>query len=364
MCHIACIIISCILFLLIVVLPLVLYIVSAWPAPPVHFIRSEQEGKVPADWKGMPVDAKSRFMNLKFPFYQNWFQILGWLPSHAAVLIKNRSKTFPVHTHIDDAFLKADNTLIWLGHASFFMRINGINLLIDPQFYNAGPYRRHTENPIAPTFFKNIDYLLLSHDHNDHADVKSLQQLCAQNPSMIIITGLGMDKWIKEKVSASVIIHTMGWYDVYEACCIDIAFIPSRHYTRRPDTSFNKQLWGGFIIQSIEENSRAIYFAGDSGYDEKLFTDIKELYAPSVAMFGIGAYKPYYFMHPNHIGPKEALKAFEDCGADVMIPMHYSTFFLGNEMAEEPLDTLKGLQTNQHICITQPGETIQLKQWI
>ena len=64
------------------------------------------------------------------------------------------------------------------------------------------------------------------------------------------------------------------------------------------------------------------------------------------------------------MGPAEALQGFKDCGADVMIPMHYSTFFLGNEMAEEPLAMLKALQGDAQTCITQPGETIQLKQWI
>jgi L-ascorbate metabolism protein UlaG (beta-lactamase superfamily) len=159
-------------------------------------------------------------------------------------------------------------------------------------------------------------------------------------------------------------IHTMGWYDIYKTKALDISFTPSRHYCRRPDTPFNEQLWGGFIIQSATPGSKAVYFGGDSGYDNKLFTDIKELYAPSVAMLGIGAFKPYYFMHPNHTGPAEALQAFKDCGAAVMIPMHYATFFLGNEMAEEPLATLKELQREEQICITQPGETIQLKPWI
>jgi len=360
----SCFYIFLLLFFLIIAVLLVLYLVSARPAPPIHYVRSEREGRLPANWKGMPVDAKNRFMNLRFPFYQNWFQIIEWMPSNAISLIKNRGKIFPVKKHTDDAFLQANDTLIWLGHASFFMRIHGINLLIDPHFSNVTFYKRHTDNPIPPGYFKGINYLLLSHDHNDHADIESLQQLCDHNTSMIIITVLGMEKFLRKKLSPDVTIHTMGWYDIFETKELDIYFTPSRHYCRRPDTQFNKQLWGGFIIQTTIPGSRAIYFGGDSGYDKKLFDDIKELYAPAIAMLGIGAFRPYYFMHPNHMGPAEALQAFKDCDADVMIPMHYSTFFLGNEMAEEPLDILKALQEDEQICITQAGEIIQLKQWI
>lgn len=358
----------CIIFstVLIIIAGLLLaYILSPKPALPIHFIKNENPGKLPADWKGTPVDAKNRFMNVSFPFYQDYVQIIIWLlSSHIFSVIKNVGKKFPVKPHADNSFLQKNNALIWLGHASFFISVNGVNMLIDPHFHNTSVYKRRTANPIPPEYFANIDCLLLSHDHADHADIKSLQQIFKQNPSITVFTGMGMEKLLKPIAKETVTIHTMGWYDTYRFREFDISFIPSRHYAKRWNNKFNENLWGGFIIQSLQQNSRAIYFAGDSGYDEALFKNVKQLFSPSVAMLGIGAFKPHYFMYPNHVGPEEALKAFKDIGASVMIPMHYSTFCLGSEMAEEPLDLLKKLQTDENICITIPGETTELNEWL
>jgi L-ascorbate metabolism protein UlaG (beta-lactamase superfamily) len=357
-----CIIFICVLFILALLLA---YICSPKPALPVHFIKNENLGKRPADWKGTPVDAKKRFMNVSFPFYQDYIQIIIWIfSSHIFSIIRNAGKTFPVKQHLDDSFLQKNNTLIWLGHASFFISINGVNMLIDPHFHNTSVYKRRTANPIPPEYFTNIDCLLLSHDHADHADIKSLQQIFKQNPSITVITGLGMEKFLKPFTPETVNIHTMGWYDTYRFRGFDLSFIPSRHYAKRWNNKFNENLWGGFIIQSLQPGSRTIYFAGDSGYDEVLFKDVQQLFSPSVAVLGIGAFKPHYFMCPNHMGSKEALQAFKDTSASVMIPMHYSTFCLGSEMAEEPLDLLKKLKTDENICITIPGETTELNEWL
>ena len=349
----------------IVLLLLIAFVRSPKPALPRQYIPNARAGRLPADWRGTPVDKKNRFINERFLFYQDYIQIAFWaLFSNLPSLIKNGQKKFPVKCHTDKSFLQNNNTLIWLGHASFFMRINGVNILIDPHFNNVPFYKRHTDNPIPPDFFTGIDCLLLSHDHNDHADIKSLQQIFDQNPSITVFTGLGMEKLLRPIAQSTINIYTLGWYDTCSFKGLDISFIPSRHYAHRLHNKFNENLWGGFIIQIQQPQSRAIYFAGDSGYDGALFKTVQQLFSPSVAMLGIGAFKPYYFMYPNHIGPAEALKAFKDTGASLMIPMHYSTFFLGSEMADEPLDLLKQLQSNENICITMPGETTDLQNWL
>src|SRR5215831_3447512 len=171
----------------IVLVLLIAFIASPKPALPRKFVKNEHPGKLPAGWQGTPVDQKNRFMNETFLFYQDYIQIAFWaLFSNLPSLIKNAGKKFPVESHADRSFLQKNNTLIWLGHASFFMRINGVNILIDPHFNNVPFYKRHTDNPIPPDFFTGIDCLLLSHDHNDHADIKSLQQIFDQNPSITV----------------------------------------------------------------------------------------------------------------------------------------------------------------------------------
>lgn len=55
----------------------------------------------------------------------------------------------------------------------------------------------------------------------------------------------------------------------------------------------------------IQNASRRIYFAGDSGYSNH-FSDIKsKLGSPDIAFLGIGAYEPRWFMKPVHMNPIE-----------------------------------------------------------
>ncbi len=67
------------------------------------------------------------------------------------------------------------------------------------------------------------------------------------------------------------------------------------------------------------------------------FREIPDLFgAPDYALLGIGAYKPRWFMRPNHISPYESLTAAEEMHAGLTIPMHYGTFDLSDEPLHDP----------------------------
>lgn len=81
----------------------------------------------------------------------------------------------------------------------------------------------------------------------------------------------------------------------------------------------------------------------DSGYGQH-FTDIGNVYDIDIAMIGIGAYEPQWFMHTAHTGPAEAVKAFEDLRAKQWIPMHYGTF----DLSDEPIFYPEQILREQH----------------
>lgn len=340
------------------------WLTSPRPARPVLHRRMKPGKKysAPADWEGTPVDKKGRFVNAEFPFYQNYLEILVWLPGHIVNLIRNRRRIFPV-TRLKSANpLDENNVLIWLGHASFFLRVNNTSILIDPHFYNAAIYKRHTGNPVDPALFRNINYILISHDHADHCDKKSIQLLSRNNPGATFLSGLNMEKLIRPFTKGPIKILTADWYQAFDLKgSVEIYFVPCRHYSKRIFNAFNCRLWGGFVIRyrQASGNYQTIYYGGDSGYGRH-FKDIGKMFKPGIAILPIGSYMPRWFMKPNHMSPKEALQAFEDCGAGRMIPMHYGTFNLSSEDMGTPRKVLLQFKEGKNIADTNPGDIIRI----
>lgn len=342
--------------------------ISAWTAgkrsagsvTPVSFITpaSSKRYVAPPGWKGIPLNGKGSFMNYEYPFYRNYRALLKWIPGHARNLLRNRHIKFPVHYLRSSAGLEENDTIIWLGHASFFLRINNASILIDPHFYNTVMYKRHSDNPVPPALFQNIQYILLSHDHADHCDKRSLRLLIENNPQAIILGGLHMDKLVRSFTTQNVHTITADWYEEFALHnLIKIYFVPSRHYCARIGKKFNGRLWGGFVIKYKHSSGhiKTIYYGGDSGYGNH-FKDIKELFKPDIAILPIGSYLPRWFMQPNHMSPEEALLAFEDCGARYMIPMHYGTFNLSNEDMDEPGRALTKHSASKNLLQLIAGE--------
>ena len=229
--------------------------------------------------------------------------------------------------------------ILWLGHASYFIRLNGVNILTDPIFGNPPLVSRFVEVPSPLEKLAAVDYILLSHDHRDHTDETTLRAVTKKFPDATILAGLRMDDILNEWKTPSNRLMTAGWYQEFRTGNdrVKFFFLPVRHWSRRGFLDTNYRLWGGFIIQS---DKATIYFAGDSGYGRH-YRETAELF-PKIDYFliGIGAYEPRWFMEPNHNTPAEALRAFQDAGARVLIPMHYGTFDLSDEPPSWPLKTL------------------------
>jgi len=80
--------------------------------------------------------------------------------------------------------LKDETRLIWFGHSTFLLQIDGKNILIDPVFSQSaspyswfGPKRFSTTLPIKVKNIPKIDAVIISHDHYDHLDYDSILKI-------------------------------------------------------------------------------------------------------------------------------------------------------------------------------------------
>lgn len=312
------------------------------------FIKNHKLGVIKDNlsWKGNHLNSKNQFENLEHPFHPNWFDVLKWkLQSNKFYEVKKKTKKINSGVVCDTSFISdKSDVIIWLGHASFFIRINGINIITDPVFNSPNIFlRRKVKMPFEISNLPKIDYILISHDHRDHLDKKTIKQIIHKGENIKVLVGLRMGQWFMNNVKGSKYkLEEAGWYQQYTTDIneVKIYFLPARHWSKRGLFDTNQRLWGSFIISTPK---KTIYFGGDSGFGNH-FKEIGSLFNQiDIAILGIGAYLPEWFMSPNHMSPNDALRAAKEMGAKAILPMHYGTFDLSDEPLYEPINCLEQL---------------------
>ena len=230
----------------------------------------------------------------------------------------------------------------FVNHSTFLIQLDGLNILTDPIWSKrASPLRligpaRVREPGVRFSDLPEIHFVLLSHNHYDHLDVETLKAISRRfDPVVLVAVG---DKQLVESTGLKRVHEFDWWEEIQIHSGFKITFTPAQHFAARSLFDRQSSLWGGYMIQNAE---RRIYFGGDSGYSCH-FSDIKrKLGAPDIAMLGIGAYEPRWFMKPMHMNPAEAVKAHIDIGARQSIGMHFGTFHMSAESIDQPLTELK-----------------------
>ncbi len=328
------------------------------------YVKNENLETVRAGWKGVPVDEKGRFVNHEYPFLPKTRELLKWqLSANPFKEVKqNDSERLRV---LDPAeFLNGSRDgILWLGHASIYIRLSGKTILIDPVFGEPSIIRKFVEFPNPIEKIKQLDYVLVTHDHRDHCDETSLRQIAQKFPNAKFLGGLEMRDLFDEWKTDSNIVQNAGWYQQFDLAEEDlkITFVPVRHWSRRGLTDTNKRLWGGYVIQSGDTK---IYHGGDSGFGSH-YKELAETFGGiDYFIIGIGAYEPRWFMEANHNNPADAVKAFQDANAKTLIPMHFGTFDLSDEPPGQPLKLLKEeaekASIGDKIKVLQINESVEL----
>lgn len=232
----------------------------------------------------------------------------------------------------------------YIGHASFLVQTAGRNILLDPVWsQRASPFRligpkRVNDPGIAFAALPPIDFVLVSHGHYDHLDVRTLSRIAAVHRARVI-TPLGNDV-VMRNFDRTIAAEAYDWGDRVDiGGGMAVTLVAARHWSARNLSDRNMMLWASFVI---ETPGGRIYFVADSGYgDGRYFRAAGERYGPfKLAILPIGAYEPRWFMRDHHMNPAEAVQALSDCGGELALAHHHGTFQLTDESIDAPLRAL------------------------
>ena len=336
------------------------------------FMNQAQFGKAPSGERLKRIEHSLNFRN-------GQFQNLNFTPTFAEDVSKFEmirdgifkiskrkapSVSLPsVKTNLFDLDPQKD-LLVWFGHSSYFMQIDGKKILVDPVFSgSASPFSFMVKSfkgsdVYSSEDFPPIDYLIISHDHWDHLDYKTVVELKPKVGK--IITGLGtaahLEYWGFDPKS----IVELDWN---EASVLDLGFkitaTPGRHFTGRTFKR-NQTIWCSFVFQSP---SKKIFIGGDSGYDTH-FEKIGAEHGPfDLALLECGQYnKSWKYIH---MMPEQTVQAAIDLKAKTMMPVHWAKFALSLHAWDEPIQRVTKEAHRLEVPIIHPmiGELVDLSNF-
>lgn len=219
-----------------------------------------------------------------------------------------------------------------LGHSTFFIYINGIKILTDPFLYpHIFGIKRKTP-ALRPELLPPFDYILVSHAHYDHLDLRTLRKL--NKTAKLIVPEYTLN--VVNKLRFKEIVELKHW-ESFEEKEIEIVSLPVQHNKGRsllyPNTETSSYL--------IKMENTTLYFAGDTGYFEG-FKEYGRKFSIDFAFLPIGGYEPNWLLRKIHISPEETVEAFLDLKASYLIPIHFGTFHTISAFIEKehPVDKL------------------------
>jgi L-ascorbate metabolism protein UlaG (beta-lactamase superfamily) len=273
-------------------------------------------------------------------------------PKHPIPSMKPDLKHLPIH----------DDILIWFGHSSYFMQLNGKRFLIDPVFSNyASPVPNINKsfpgtNLYSAEEIPKIDFLLITHDHYDHLDYKTVKAL--KEKTNMVICGLGVGSHLRRWGYQPTKIVEKNWNETFQFDDqLSIHTAPARHFSGRSNKR-NNTLWLSFIVQTPKFK---IFFGGDGGYDTH-FKEIGDRFdGVDFAVLENGQYNLAW--RNIHSLPDEVLQEAKDLNAKRVLPGHSCKYALSIHPWDEPLNQITELNKNNKIPLVTPliGELVYLR---
>lgn len=323
--------------------------------------------------------------------------------------VPDRSELVQVQK-IDFAYPDPGFKVTWIGHASFLLQTStpagasrGLNILCDPLFSERtspvtflGPKRY---NPAPCTIHElldniEVDLILISHNHYDHADAQTLKAIYANRKDKVhILVGLHSSRWLVGHGISRSCITEVDWWDQFEVQVEDVGSVkitctPSQHFSGRSPFDRDYDLWCSFAIEELQGDHKKLYFSGDTAYrgisDPNLTHEEEESHAacPAFKQIGdalgpfdlsllpIGLCEPRVFMSPVHANPWDSIHIHKDVKSKKSIGMHYGTVRGGLSQYYEDVRAppknwqeaanAAGLKWGEEIGLVNIGETLVL----
>ena len=262
------------------------------------------------------------------------------------------------------AFLRTGKGIrfVWFGHSTLLLNIDGTIILTDPVFSgNASPVPfsnksfKYSNNNYLPTL-PDIDIMLISHDHYDHLDYKTIKNIHSRVKRFYVPLGVEAHL-IRWGVSPDKII-VADWGNVFtDISGITFTATPARHFSGRGIANRNTTLWCSWVIHT---NSYNLFYGGDSGYG-KHFKEIGNKFGPfDFTMLECGQYnKNWAYIHSF---PEQTIQEHIDIKGKKLLPIHWGKFKLSLHPWDEPISRASAEAEKKGVDLlnVQIGEVVTL----
>jgi L-ascorbate metabolism protein UlaG (beta-lactamase superfamily) len=295
----------------------------------------------------------------------SFFQVIRKFMNKPKTAVPSR----PIPSVQTDLFKLPDSgpAIVWFGHSSYLIRIDGLHILVDPVFSgHASPFSFFGKSfPGSDAYpaeaFPPIDVMILTHDHYDHLDYETIRKLAPRTRHFYTSLGVGahLEYWGigKEKIteldwgeSAGI---PRGGSGVAPTDGL-LTAAPARHFSGRTFKR-NQTLWSSFVLKIA---GYSLFLGGDSGYGQH-FKAIGDQHGPfDLAILESGQYGQYW---PHiHMFPEQTVTAALELRTKALLPVHWSKFSLALHDWNEPIRRVVKAAEEKGLLLTTPliGEIV------